>query len=363
LHATALIGADSGEFHGLVGAKIYSRDPDKRKNQTPGARNREPIEEKESYRWLESMGMSVACREALVERAGEAGGKAPEVVNVGDREADIYELLCEAQRHKDEGVHLLVRSQHNRKLKSTEPAEEEEIRLWDMLAREKRRGRLTLQIPRSKGMKRRQAVCEVRFKEVTLAVPNHKAKYTGATEAITLTMVDLVEIDCEEGKCIHWKLLTTWPVNTMEEALRVVKWYSHRWHIEVYFRVLKTGCRVEERQLRTINRLWPMIALDMITASYLMGLTSSARIHPELPATAFFSVGELEALSAYNGMQADEFRVPSQGEAVKLIAKLGGHLGRRGDGPPGAQVLWRGIIKLRQISEAWEMFARLQRNG
>ena len=326
------------------------------------------------------MEMSVACHAECRDLASQSGKakapkapKAPKVVNVGDREADIYELLCEAQHHKEQGVHLLVRSQHNRKLQEDEQEGKEEEkqagqpRVWDMLAGEKARGKVTLEIPRSKGMARRKAVCEVRYKEVTLAVPEHKAKYTGAKEPITLCAIKLKEISSEAGEStdspIHWKLLTTWPVTTPEEALRVVKWYSHRWHIEVYFRVLKTGCRVEKRQLRSIETLWPMIALDMITASYVMGLTSRARAHPMAPATEFFSTGELEALNMFWEMKMDTPEKLPLEQAVKLVAKLGGHLGRKGDGPPGAEVLWRGITKLRHISEAWEVFAKLQRYG
>lgn len=307
--------------------------------------------------------MSVACRESLQEIALEEKKTAPKVVNVGDREADIYELLCEAQGHEEQGVHLLVRSKHNRKI---EAPEEAESKLWETLAKEKSYGKVTIKVPRSKGIKEREVVCEIRFKKLTLAVPVHKKKYFGAEQTITLTAIELVEIerkDGDESEVIHWKLLTTWPVESLEDAQRMVKWYANRWNIEVFFRVLKTGCRVERRQFRSIETLWPVIALDLITAGYIMGLTSTARTHPLVLASEFFSIGELEALGAFYGKEKEKMTTVNLQEAVKMVSQLGGHLGRKGDGSPGAEVLWRGVTKLTHISEAWVIFQEQQRCG
>jgi len=363
LHATALVGADSGIFHGILGAKIYARDAQKRSKQTKGTRNRERIEDKESYRWIESMKMSIDCRESLQGIARKEEKAAPQVVNVGDREADIYELLCEAQNHKEQGVHLLVRSKHNRKL---EAPEDGQSKLWDTLAKQKKCGKVTIRVPRSKGIREREAVCEIRFKKLTLAVPAHKEKYLGAEQTITLTAIELVEIEREgkeESKAIHWKLLTTWPVESLEEARRMVRWYANRWNIEVFFRVLKTGCRVERRQFGSIATLWPMIVLDLITAGYVMGLTSTAQAQPLVLASDFFSIGSLEALGAFYGEKKEKMAKINLQDAVKMVSRLGGHLGRKGDGPPGAEVLWRGTTKLTHITEAWEIFESRQRCG
>jgi Transposase Tn5 dimerisation domain len=167
----------------------------------------------------------------------------------------------------------------------------------------------------------------------------------------------LKEEGVEDGIC--WRLLTTLPVPDLERALRLSRWYAKRWQIEEFHRVLKTGCKVEARQMRTLARLKPMMALDMIVACTLMGMSAAARDRPESPASDWLDPEEIAAIDTYQrkGQRAaPNAAALSIGIAVKFIAKLGGHLGRKGDGHPGAQVLWQGIQKLDTITEAWRMF-------
>jgi len=363
VHSTLLTAADNDQVFGLLGAKLYARKAGLRKAEKAGTRNRQPITEKESCRWIESIELARKAQQDLhatwltslaTQEAGEsaeAHGSGPIVVSVGDREADIYELLIEAQLHRDEGLGLLVRSQYNRSLVG------EEAMMWEQLAGSESQGSVHLKLPRSQGQKARSATLSVRFIKVQIAVPAHKAKYLKMTTPVDATIIELKEEGVEGGIC--WRLLTTLPVPDLEQAIRLARWYAKRWQIEEFHRVLKTGCRVESRQMRDIERLKPMIALDMIVACCIMGMSAAARERPESPASDWLDPDEIQAIETYErkGRPAEP-NTPELtiGTAVRFIGRLGGHLGRKSDGHPGAQVIWQGLHKLDAITEAWRMF-------
>ena len=164
------------------------------------------------------------------------------MISAGDREADIYELLVQAQEHSERGLGLLVRFQHDRKL------EGEELRLWEKLSRTPSQGRVILLLPRSRGLRQREVEFTIRYREVELASPAHKRRYLQMTRPAKVTVIELKETRKRNG--IHWRLLTTEPVASVEEAKKIAGWYAKRWQVEVLHRVLKTGCRVERRQMR-----------------------------------------------------------------------------------------------------------------
>ncbi len=354
VHSTLLTAADSDQVFGLLGAKIYAREAPPTKPLAPGARNRQPIQQKESIRWLESYELTRQAQQTLAGLVATETPLAPPplIVNVGDREADIYELLVEAQVHREEGMGLLVRSQHNRS-----QADEAEQLLWESLSGSPLQGMVELKLPRSQGRKARTVELSVRFIAATIAVPGHKRKYLKMATPVTVYLIELREAGVEGGIC--WRLMTSLPVEDLAQAVRLSRWYARRWQIEEFHRIVKTGCRIESRQLRTLERLKPALALDMIVACCLMGMSAAARETPEQPAQKWLEATELEALVAYHGEENPtglEAATLGIGQAVKWIGKLGGHLGRKGDGPPGAQVLWRGLAKLEAITEAWRRF-------
>ena len=364
VHSTLLSAADEDAVFGLLGAKFYARKlPGK--GRSVGARNREPIEGKESVRWLESLELAWQARQwfELPTQASASDtqpAQPPLIVSVGDREADIYELLAEAQQHREQGLGLLVRAQHNRSL------EGEEARMWRHLEQSEQAGTHTLQLPRSQGQKARQATLSVRFAAVKLAVPVNKAKYMKKDTPVEAYVVELREQDAPEGKGICWRLLSTLKVDTLEAALELARWYAKRWQIEEFHRILKTGCRVEARQMRSLERLKPMMALDMLVACRIMGMSAGARQRPQDPATDWLDEDEISALEAYEseGKKPLKDAPPmSLGAAVKSIARLGGHLGRKGDGHPGAQVLWQGLNKLDTITDVWRRLRPQQTYG
>lgn len=152
-------------------------------------------------------------------------------------------------------------------------------------------------------------------------------------------------------------LLTTVEVKSFAEAQKRVEWYSGRWGIEVYHRTLKSGCRIKDRQLETADRLETCLGVDMVVAWRIYHLAMLGRETPEVPCTAFFKEIEWKALCCYvNKTPVPPEHPPSIREVVRMIAGLGGHLGRKADGFPGTQTLWRGMVK---ASVATEVYAVL----
>src|SRR3990172_6898217 len=156
---------------------------------------------------------------------------------------------------------------------------------------------------------------------------------------------------------MSWTLLTTLPVDGAEDAIRVVECYACRWMIEVLFRVLKTGCLVEKRQLETRERLERCLAVDLIVAWRILYLTMVGRETPNLPCSAVFEEYEWKALYVFVHKSRDAVpkEPPTLREVTRLIGRLGGHLGRKSDGHPGPMTLWRGLQRLPDISEMWQI--------
>jgi len=165
--------------------------------------------------------------------------------------------------------------------------------------------------------------------------------------------VVVTEIDCsEDTEPLEWKLLTTEPVDSLEKAAEVVGWYEKRWGIEVFHRTLKSGCRIEDRQLGNDHRLEACLAIDMVVAWRLFHLTKLGREIPDAPCTVFFEEAEWKALCIYHTKNPEPPETPpTLREAIRMTAKMGGFLGRKGDGEPGTEVLWKGLQDLEKLAE------------
>lgn len=152
-------------------------------------------------------------------------------------------------------------------------------------------------------------------------------------------------------------LLTTVAVRHKEDAFERLAWYARRWGIEVYHRILKSGCRVEARQLTHVRRLCNCLAIDLVVAWRIYHLTTLGQETPDVPCTVYFTDSQWRALTTFvSKTKTPPDRPPSLNEAVRLLGKLGGHLGRSGDGHPGAEVLWRGMARLADIELAYDLY-------
>jgi hypothetical protein len=296
-----------------------------------------PIEAKESYKWLVSF-----------RKVADAQKQCPQslVVSVGDREADVYELFELALRDPA-GPKLLVRAEQDRLLA------EGQGHLWEKLAQQEVAGIQELHVPRQKHRPARVARLEVRFAPVTLKPPQRKQ---GRPE-VTLWAVWAREAEAPPtGERIEWMLLTTVPVTSFADALERLAWYTLRWGIEVYHRTLKSGCKVEERQLGHADRLETCLGIDMVVAWRIFHLAKLGRETPEVPCTVFFEDADWKALVAYITQNPNPpEKPPTLREARCMVATLGGFLGRRGDGEPGTKSLWLGLQRLDDLAAMWKL--------
>jgi hypothetical protein len=198
--------------------------------------------------------------------------------------------------------------------------------------------------------KLRQAQLCVRFRQVTLRPPRNGV-HDPNLEPVTLNAISVTEPSPPEGaKPVDWFLLTTLPVLQLEDAKECVGYYSRRWLIERYHYVLKSGCKIEDSQLRDVERLKRLLALYCMVAWRLLWLTYAARRDGDAPCTV--ALDELEWQTLYQLYRPNEpfpDRPPCLRDTVRWLARLGGFLARTGDGEPGVKVLWRGITRLQDI--------------
>ena len=166
------------------------------------------------------------------------------------------------------------------------------------------------------------------------------------------------EVDAPAGaEPVEWLLLTTVTVENFEQAVQRLQWYTGRWQIEVFHRTLKSGCRIETRQLGAADRLEACLAVDLVVAWRIAHLTKLGRETPEVPCTVYFEPHEWQALTAFVARRPEPSATPpSLREAIRLVASLGGFLGRKGDGEPGTQTIWLGLQRLDDIAAAWQAF-------
>ena len=308
---------------GLLDTQCWARDPAKFGGNRQ--RNRKPVADKESSKWLHSY-------RALQQHALQTPDT--QWVMVADREADLYELFALALATPD-SPDLLVRVQHDRGV------EQSARRLYAHLTRTPVAGRLTVVLPRKAGQRARSARLSVRFQEVRLSAPLLKS----GQPPLTLWAIEAREARAPHGcSSLHWRLLTTCPVTTLAQATEIIGWYRVRWGIEVFHKVLKSGCGVESAQLETADRLQRYLAIKLVIAWQVMALTHLGRAQAEAQMDDILEEGQWEVLRAATVVKGEVTgSPPSAHEAVRRLGRMGGHLGRRGDGHPGPLCLARGL--------------------
>ena len=351
----------SGTPLGLVDVQCWVRPPDppkvekgeqtreekeadrKEKEKKEREKKTAPIEEKESYKWLKSFSRVADVQKRL---------PGTTLVSMGDREADIYDLFELAQRDPH-GPKLLIRALQPRK-------KIDGAALWGTLLAQAPEGEILLEVPRRHSRAARETMLEIRFSKVDLAPPTSRKK---KLSPVTLWAVAATEKNAPAGaEPLSWLLLTSMTVETLAQALEKVVWYTRRWGIEVFHRTLKSGCKIEDRQLGNDHRIEACLAIDLVVAWRLFHLAKLGRETPDVPCTVFFEEHEWRALVTFNDRVpvAPDASPPTLREATRMVAGLGGFLGRKGDGEPGTETLWRGIQRLDDLAAMWTIFANLQ---
>jgi IS4 transposase len=279
----------------------------------------------ESVRWIEGY-------ERIAERAADV----PEtrLVYVADREADIAALMARA-RDLGTPADWLLRSQHNRALPDGD-------KLWASVLATEPLGEIRFNLPARKGQKARPVHQQVRAKRVRIRV--------GRDDTIEASCVIAREIDPPVGvKALEWRLLTNREAPDFEAAVQLIDWYRARWEIELFFHVLKNGCKVEALQLSTFERLERALMLFMVVSWRIARLMRLGRTCPDLEAELLFERDEWEAAFILNKRRPPK-AAPPLNEVVRLVAALGGFLGRKCDGEPGVKTIWIGLQRVMEYA-------------
>lgn len=278
------------------------------------------------------------------------------VVMIGDREAELYDLWTQAdQTNTDYLIRVrttkTVQIEKNRSQKATEyflsrPSQFEE----------------TIEVDRKKAAKssktsrdKRRAQVEVRFDRVSLPKSSDQAE---RKDRLEVTLIYVSEKNYSGEDKIEWLLMTTLPVETVEQAREKIRWYGYRWRIEMFHKVMKSGCKVESARLGSLDRLEKYVAVMAVVAWRILWLRYLKQMDPATPCTEVLSSDEYRALycKTHRTRNLPE-KIPTLTEATMWIAKLGGFLGRKHDGEPGVTVIWRGWQRLYDIVDDWKIFS------
>lgn len=333
-HAALAVRPD-GLVAGLLTQQTWAR-PFSGKGKAAKRRQRD-AQDKESYRWQDH---ACAARSVLPESMT--------VVHIADREADIYQwFACE----RPANTHLLVRvAQANRVVVHGPDGASSKLGL--VVAAQPVLGQHVITVPRADERPTRQATLSIRVAFMELEPPRH-AKNRSQLPRVPVWVIEAREENPPAGATpVHWRLVSTEAINSLEEAIRGIAEYVLRWLIERYHFTIKSGFQVEQLQLTTAERLANALAVYSQAAVRVMRLTYLGRSEPESEASREFRAEELEVLQAERDRRTKRSCGPvvKIGEAVVMVAKLGGHLGRKGDGPPGLKVLWRGLKALHNLT-------------
>ena len=335
LHPTLAVTPER-QCLGITNHCIWTRLPNQKRGQISGAmRGKQSINDKESYRWIESYRQS-ACF------ANEVPGT--NFVFITDREGDILELLEEGVSKKASNLDILIRAKHDRIL----PEEQEDKKLKTHMRKAPEIARIRFKMQGRKNQKEREVEQSIRVKQVTV-----KGKITEEREygSVTINVVFCIEESPPVGiEPVVWVLLTSLPISTREEVLNIVKYYLCRWEIETFFHVLKNGCKIEDRGLQTRERLETMLALFMIVAWRVMFLTNLGRQAAHLSSGEVFEEAEWKSVCTILNKQVPD-SAPALGEFMIMIGTLGGYQKRKS--PPGVKVIWEGLKRLNEYVLMW----------
>jgi hypothetical protein len=328
MHSSLAITLD-GLPLGLAAIKFWSRKQFKGCNALKRKINptRVPIEEKESFRWLENLRQSTALM-----------ANPRECVHIGDRESDIFELFALAD---ELGTNFLVRTCVDRLAQDAGTTVAAEMRKAAV------RGRHRIQA-RNKLGETYEADLDIKYEQLQVLPPEGKWKdYTD----LTLTVIHATERGTPRGReKIAWKLLTNLPVKTLKEAIEKLNWYALRWKIELFHKILKSGCKAEDSKLRSSERLVNLISIFCIIGWRIFWLTMLHRAEPDLSPTIALDTTEILLLDELVKTKPEATnRKATVSDYITKIARLGGYLNRASDPPPGNKVMWRGMTKLNDI--------------
>lgn len=288
------------------------------KGSTPASKEES---EKESARWIRGY-------EYVAKKAAQL--PQTRLVYVADRESDIIELMSRAQE-SGTPADWLIRAKHNRCLPEGD-------KLWERAVEGEPLGGMTFMMASREGQKARMVRQQCWAKRVDLPV--------GKGRSVSVTCIVAHEVDAPEGvKPVVWRLLTNREAPTLDDMIQLIDWYRARWEIEMFFHIVKNGCRIEALQLSQMDRIERALALFMVVSWRIAHLMRLGRTCPDLDATLFFHPDEIRGTYLLMKKKLPE-KSPRLNDVLRLIAQLGGFLARKCDGEPGVKAIWTGLQRV-----------------
>ncbi len=333
-HPTIAVDSGTGALLGLVHADLIVR-----RGGLKASKQRRPFEDKQSHRWLEG-----ARQAASLVEAGAAS-----VTVVGDRESDIYEAFSS----KPAGVELLVRASHNRHLVGGG-------RLFDATSDIGEAGRMKVSLPATPGRRARDITVSIRFCRVVLGRPDTRPRSPGLPDGIGVYLVEAQETAPPPGtKAAHWRLLTTHPVTTFDQARTLVGYYRERWTIEQLFRVMKSkGFNIEAVRISDTQPFEKLAMACLVAAVSVLQLVRGREGQAKRPITDVFTSQDIPALVAMSAQlegKTQRQKNPHDPEtlafAAWVCARLGGWTGHYGK--PGPVVMLNGMQQFKAMQLGW----------
>ena len=315
--------------------------------QEPFVRTPAPVKERRSQRrFRQDRETDVWMR--LVRQVGTFPASTT-IVHVGDRGADMFDFFhaCQATQ-----THFLVRAAQNRR---TQGEDQEVGYLLDQARAWPSQQSRPFEVPASHGRQARSILIQLAFGALTLLPPRNEPRAN--KQPFSLWVVRLWEEEPPPGEePLEWVLLTSLPTTTLEQAWERTNWYSHRWVVEDYHQCLKTGCRLEQRQLQSVERFFRLLGLFSPIAVRLLQLRDLARSQPDRPAQELIEADLLTVVAIQAGLDPSTMTTEV---FWREVARLGGYLARRRDGPPGWKTLWAGWLRVQTLLEGFHLASHL----
>ena len=325
---------------GIVDVNFWQRKLEV--NPEGSQQDKVPIEDKESYRWLQSY-----------RRACEIAKDMPgtKLINIADREGDIIELFDEVTKQKKSGgaADIIVRAQYDRLLAKEKKGEQNKLR--QKLKEAQSLGEIEFYVPPTEKRGGRKVKQQLKGLTVSMKPGNKKV-------SVKINVVMAIEEHPPVGEdALMWILITSLPVDTFEDVVKVISYYLCRWEVETFFKVLKSGCKIEERQLQTADRMKALITIFMVLAWRVMFTMMMGRVHGEMSCDVVFDEAEWKSVyKILNRKEGLPVKAPSLAEFIVMIVILGWYVNRKSEGPPGVKVIWKGMARMVDFALAWEAF-------
>lgn len=342
-------GLPLGMFDQVIWTREQIRtDLDKPEKQR--LRKQTCFEEKESSRWFE---MFQSGEQIALANPGT------HYVNVADSESDIHEIYTQTSE-LPANYDFVIRSCQNRALATgaesiDQTLADAEIRFEGEVTVSERKSLIVGETrPRRKSRSARSANVKVRATSVTLRGP---ARPGGKLADATVNVVEIVETDPPAGEePIRWVLLTSLPISSVAEIQRVIRIYCLRWQIELYFKTLKSGLGIEKLKYEELDRYVTALSLLMIVAWRVEYLKGAARLDPNASCETYFEDHEwMPACMVLNQSHERPAEAPTISQFMLIVARLGGYIDKKGQGPPGSTTIWRGLRRMEAFSEVFQI--------